>query len=308
METIAIERSIWVNAPRERVWQAITEPEQIARWFLPALPGVLVQRDGSGKLSLRLGEMDVDFAILEMMEPPRRATSRSLPDRLLTTIYTLEEEKGSTRVTVTMSGFELLREDSRRDRLHVSGAAWEQALENLKAYVAGAELPFPQASVAPLFGYWTEAREKIAVERSIWINAPRERVWRALTDPEQVEQWFAPGTTFKSSGSEVGAKLYVENPETGDEMYVQILEIVDPPSRLVLRSQPELPDTPFITSYRLEEENNGTRLTLTYSGYESLPADTRRTNMEENTFGFGMMLGNLKAFVEGAPLPQPAGF
>jgi len=150
--------------------------------------------------------------------------------------------------------------------------------------------------------------ERIAVERSIWINAPRERVWLAITDPKQVEQWFAPGTSFKSSGSGVGAKLYVENPETGAEMYVQILEIVDPPNRLVLRSQPEPPDPPFITSYRLEEENDGTRLTFTYSGYEGLPDDIRQQLMDENSTGFDLMLGNVKAFIEGTSLPHPEGF
>jgi uncharacterized protein YndB with AHSA1/START domain len=150
--------------------------------------------------------------------------------------------------------------------------------------------------------------ETIAIERKIWINAPRERVWRALTDPEQIEQWFAPGTRFQSSGSGAGAKLYVEDPETGSEMFVQILEIVDPPARLVMRSQPEPPETPFITSYTLDEENGGTRLTLTYAGYEGLPEEIRQQLMDDNGLGFERMLSNLKAFVEDTPLPYPEGF
>jgi uncharacterized protein YndB with AHSA1/START domain len=278
------------------------------QWFLPALPGALMKRDDSGRLSLRLGEMNADFAILELMDSPRQVTIRSLPDKLIATTYTLNEEKGGTRVTVRLTGFEALAEDAREDRLKLSGTAWENALQNLKAYIDGTELPFPQASVAPLFGYWREPREKIAVERSIWIAAPRERVWRAISNPDQFELWFSPGTSFKSSGSGVGARLYVENPETGAEMYVQILEVIDPPNHLVLRSQPEPPETPFITSYKLVEENNGTRLTLTYSGYERLPGDIRWRNMEENAFGFGMMLANLKAHIEGSSLPNPQGF
>lgn len=150
--------------------------------------------------------------------------------------------------------------------------------------------------------------ETIAIERSIWISAPRERVWQAITDPGQVEQWFAPGTTFKSSGSGVGARLYVENPETGAEMYVQVLEVVDPPKRLVLRSQSTPPEPTFFTSYRLDEENGGTRLSFTFSGYEGLPEEVRQQVMNENGAGFELMLGNIKAYVEGAPLPNPQGF
>ncbi len=305
---IIIQRTIWINAPRERVWQAVTDPEQLVHWFLPSTMGAMMKRYDNGKLSLSFGPMEMDFAVLEEMDAPRQVTSRSLPDRLLATTYRFEEEQGGTRVTVTMSGFEALPADARHDRLNVSGAAWEQALENLKAYVTGAERPYPQAAVAPLFGYWRESREKVAVERSVWIKASRERVWQAITDPKQVEQWFAPGTTFKASGTGVGSRLYVEDPETGAEMYVQLLEVVEPPHRLVTRSVPEPPDMPHVTDWRLEDENGGTRLTLTYTGYELEPDTVRRKNMEENAFGFGMMMANIKALIEGTALPQPGGF
>jgi uncharacterized protein YndB with AHSA1/START domain len=147
--------------------------------------------------------------------------------------------------------------------------------------------------------------ESISIERSIWINAPRERVWQALTDPAQVEQWFAPGTAFKSSGSEAGAKLYIEDPDTGAELYTQILEVVEPPNRLVLRSESE---PHFRTGYVLKEENGGTRVLFTFSGYEGLPEAERKPMMQENDAGFELMLGNIKAFIEGTPLPNPQGF
>lgn len=304
-----IERSIWIDAPRERVWLAITQADQIAGWLLPALPSAEVKRHADDKLTLVMGGMEMDFAVLENIDSPRRVTSRGLPDRSLATTYALEAENGGTRVTVTMSGFEALPGNALQDRLDVTGVNWDKTLANLQAAIGGQELPHPYASVAPLFGFWRESKEMIAVERSVWIAAPRERVWLALTDANQVEQWFAPGTTFKFSGEGVGSRLYVENPETGAEMYVQILELVEPPSRLALRSLPEPPEeTSFVTSYRLDTEKDGTRLTLTYSGYEKVAEAARRQPMEENTFGFGMMLGNIKAVVEGIPLPQPGGF
>lgn len=150
--------------------------------------------------------------------------------------------------------------------------------------------------------------EQIAIQRSIWINAPRERVWQALTDPQQVAQWFAPGVSFKSSGSEVGARLYVEHPETGAALFVQVLEVVEPPHRLVLRSQPAPPETPFVTMYQLEEEGQGTRLMLTFAGYEGVPDASRQQLMDEHGDGFDLMLGNVKAFIEGTDLPRPEGF
>jgi len=307
METLALERSIWISAPREKVWQAITEPDQIGKWFLPAMP-MPMKRDESGTLSLDMGFVEAKFAVLEKLESPRQMTSRSLPDKLLATHYRLDEENGGTRLTVSMTGFERLPADERQDRFQLSGTAWEEALANLNAYIGGKDLPYPQAAVAPLFGFWREAKEMIAIERTVWINATRERVWQAITDPRQVEQWFSPGTTFKSKGTGVGARLYIENPETGAEMYTQITAVYEPPHRLVTKSVPEASEPSYATSYRLDEEDGGTRLTLTYSGYEQAAADIRKKNMEENAFGFGMMLGNVKAFIEGAAMPQPQGF
>jgi uncharacterized protein YndB with AHSA1/START domain len=270
--------------------------------------GAQMKHDNTGKIFVSMGGMDIPVAILETVNPPQQFTSRGLPDRLIATTYTLEEEKGGTRVTVTLTGFEALPEDARQDRLNPSGAGWEKALQNLKAYVDGVELPFPQGYVAALSGYRREGKEKYAVERSIWINASRERVWRAITDPEQIERWFSPGTSWRLSALQVGGTLSVYNPETDTDMYVQVIEVVDPPHQLVLRSEPAPPEVPHIITHRLEEENGGTRLTITDSGYELEPDDQRWNNMEQNAFGFGMMLENLQAYIEGKGLPYPGGF
>jgi uncharacterized protein YndB with AHSA1/START domain len=308
MEQLTVERSIWIDAPRERVWQAVTDPEQVAQWLLPPALGAQMKRDDSGTISVCMGEMEIHFAILEAVEAPRQVRSRSLPDRLIATTYKLEEENSGTRVTVTMSGFEALPADARQDRLKPSSVGWEKALANLKAYVAGTELPFTQGHIAALFGYRRETKQTFAVERSIWIDAPRERVWRAITDPKQLQQWFSPTTAWELSALEVGGRLYVHNAETDTEMYVQVIELVDPLHQLVTRSEPEPPEPPHVTTYTLEEEEGGTRLTVTHSGYELEPDDMRWNNMERDAFGFGMMLQNTKAHVEGKSLPFPGGF
>lgn len=308
VEKIAVERSIWINAPRQQVWNAVTDPEQFAKWFLPAMPGSQVKRDDQGKLSLSMGPMVAEFAIFEVMEPPQKVVSRSLPDKLFATTYTFDEENGGTRVTVAMTGFETLPEDARHDRLNLSGTHWEKALENLNAHVAGAELPHPYAAVAPLFGYWREAKDKLAVERSVWINAPRERVWHAITDPDQIEMWFSPGTKWRGTGLHVGGRVSVYDPETDTESYTQVIEVVDPPNQLVTRSEVVPPEIPYVTDWRLVEENGGTRLFITHTGYELDTDDSRWMKMDQNAFGYGMMLDNLRAVAEGEPVPFPGGF
>jgi uncharacterized protein YndB with AHSA1/START domain len=267
-----------------------------------------MKRDDKGMIFMCMGGMDIAIAVLEVVDQPRQVTSRSLPDGLLTTTYTLEEEKDGTRVTVTMGGFDALSEKAAQDRVAPSSMGWEKALDNLKAFIDGAELPFPEGYVAALFGYRRESKEIAAVERSIWIDAPRERVWQAITDPKQLQQWYSPTTPWQLSALEVGGRFYVYNAETEAEMYTEIIDLVDPPHQLVRRSVPNPPETPQVTTWRLEEEKGGTRLTLTNSGYEIQPDNARHPIMEQNAFGFGMALENLKAFNEGKELPYPFGF
>jgi uncharacterized protein YndB with AHSA1/START domain len=137
MRKIAIERSIWIAAPRERVWQAVTDPVQIAQWFAP---GTFFSQHGN-TICVRIGERDIEVAVIELVDPPRHITTRNLPERSITTTYTLEEENGGTRFTVTETGFEALSEDARKERLKQNGKGWERVLENLKAYLDGRSLP-----------------------------------------------------------------------------------------------------------------------------------------------------------------------
>jgi uncharacterized protein YndB with AHSA1/START domain len=137
MEKLTIERSIWIAAPRERVWQAVTDPAQIAQWFAP---GTSFSQNGN-KISVRIGETDMEVAIIELVDPPRQIITRDLPGMSITTTYTLEEENGGTRFTVTETGFESLSEDARKVRLDQDDKGWEMALENLKAFLEGRSLP-----------------------------------------------------------------------------------------------------------------------------------------------------------------------
>jgi uncharacterized protein YndB with AHSA1/START domain len=308
MAPISVERKIWIAAPRARVWQAVVEPDQVAQWFLPPALGAQLSRDASGKLSVLMGPMAVEVAVFEQIDPPRQLTSRGLPDRLIAATYSLEEENGGTRVTVTLTGFEALPAAAAQERLGPSGAGWEKALQNLKAFVEGAPLPFPDGVLASVFGYRREATATFSVERSIWIAAPRERVWRAITEPKQIEQWFSPGTAWSLSAMAVGGRLSVYDPATDSHKYIQVIELIDPPHRFVTRSEPEPPMPGYVSAWTLEEEKGGTRVTITHSGYEQVPDDTRHTNLEQNAFGFGMMMENLRAMVEGQSLPYPGGF
>jgi len=140
MEAVTIKRSIWINAPRERVWQAISVPEQIAAWFAPGM----TFKTENNIVSILMDGKYIDVALVEVVEPPRQFTTRGLPDKLIATTYLLEEENGGTRFTVIESGLESLAEADRATHLEQDSAGWELALANLNAYIEGKPLPTPE--------------------------------------------------------------------------------------------------------------------------------------------------------------------
>ncbi len=311
MQNLLVEHRIQIKASRERVWEALTNPEQLIQWFTPSLGmmGAAMKRDDSDKLSIHFGEMGTDFAQLRLSEAQHQVSINGLPDNLLTATYKLDSQGDATDVTVTLNGLEALPENAREDRLDLSRDAWGKALANLKAYIEGTDLPNPMALTSPLFGYWREMGNQLALERSIWTAAAPEQVWQAIVDPAQIQAWFSPNTVWNLSAEGVGGKIYVKNEETGGEMYVEVIETFDIPNELTTQAIPEAPDTVVKTkTYTLREENRGTRLTLTLAGYEQEAEETRWAHMEQDTSGFGMMLQNTKAHLEGKDLPFPWGF
>src|ERR1700749_5225762 len=69
----------------------------------------------------------------------------------------------------------------------------------------------------------------LIIERDILIEAPAEVVWRTITEPAQMSQWFASRVDLVV---EPGAHGYLE---FGDQGGPVVVETVDPPSRFSFR-------------------------------------------------------------------------
>lgn len=139
------------------------------------------------------------------------------------------------------------------------------------------------------------------IERQMVLNAPRDRVWDAITKPELLKKWFAHkmDVTTLTVGQEF---RFDWRPEHGYSR--AIVEVMDPKSRFAYRWEnsggdqeapfAEVPKT--LVSFVLEDANGGTRLTVTESGLAALPNAAKV--FSENSSGWDHELGELKVFVE----------
>jgi uncharacterized protein YndB with AHSA1/START domain len=132
----------------------------------------------------------------------------------------------------------------------------------------------------------------------IEIEAPPERVWEALNDPEQE---YNKGWTLESEGEEPGS-AYAFRDEQGNAMIVgEILEI-DPPRRLVTTSSHQWSDAvkaekPSRVTYEITPTRTGCKLTVVHDDFETEDSPT----YQAVEHGWPPILEALKALVEDRP-------
>jgi len=137
--------------------------------------------------------------------------------------------------------------------------------------------------------------EKLTVEKDIWVDAPRERVWQAITDDKQLMKWW--GDHWEIPSLEVGAEIKFGEP--GDLMTASI-ERLEPPREFAIRwpPQPQYHSTEIFTTFTLEEESGGTRVKVSETGFEALPEDVRQKRFDSTAKGYETVLAGLKKHLE----------
>jgi uncharacterized protein YndB with AHSA1/START domain len=208
----------------------------------------------------------------------------------LVTSFLLKAENSGTVFTIHESGYEHIPPEERQAWLDAAGGGYAGSVENLKALVEGTPLPHPaQARSA-------DQLEPMSVERSIWIEAPQEQVWRAITEVKHINHWWG-GDYWEIAALEVGATVKFGDPE---DLMLAAIAVLDAPREFSLQWPPQeqYHSIAMFTTYRLEEENGGTRVTVTETGLEALPDEIRQQRIDSTAQGYATVLADMKAYVE----------
>ena len=142
------------------------------------------------------------------------------------------------------------------------------------------------------------------IERSIQINAPRSRVWRAISNAEDFGSWF--GANLK--GQTIAPGHRVRGPITikGYEHVVFdiLVERVEPENLLAFRWHPYAVDPKIDYSkeertrvtFELQDAGGGTLLSVVESGFDSVPPSRRMEAFRMNSGGWEAQLKNIDGF------------
>lgn len=137
-----------------------------------------------------------------------------------------------------------------------------------------------------------------AIERELMLRAGPERVWRAITDPEELSRWFGSAAELDLRPGGDASFSWSDGPDAG--RYAARVEEVEPNRRFCYRWARDT-DTPVdagpstLVEFDLEPSaDGGCRLRLRESGFE------REEDRQSNDSGWTEELGELEEHLEKA--------
>ena len=257
------------DAPRELVFQAWTDSQQLAQWWGPRgftnpvcdwhpLPGraiYVVMRAPNGTEYPMAGEFR------EVAAPERLVFTSGALDETKQLLFeqlqtvTFAERDGKTLVKIHMRVLRTTAEGNK----YLGGyeAGMGQSLERLAELMAECENPPPDTS-----------DREIVITRV--FNAPRELVWEAMTNPEHVVNWWGPRgftTTIETMDVRPGGiwKHVMHGPDGTDYPNKSNIDEEVKPERIVYTHGGRKaggPAAQFQAFWIFDDLGNQTRLTL----------------------------------------------
>ena len=159
--TDKIEKRVVLRAPRERVWNAISDSKQFGTWFGVDFDGPFV---AGQRITGRMAPTKVDAEIARMQEPYKGMAfdytiDRIEPMRLFSfrwhpfaidpkvdysnepttlVVFELEEVAGGTQLTITETGFDSIPLERRAKAFAANEGGWAKQIDLIAKYVEGA--------------------------------------------------------------------------------------------------------------------------------------------------------------------------
>jgi uncharacterized protein YndB with AHSA1/START domain len=141
------------------------------------------------------------------------------------------------------------------------------------------------------------------IEREVFISAPPDVVWRTITEPDQIVQWFSDEADVELKAGYEGALTFTDRGSKEPTVVQLTVEAFEPARSFSYRWTYEPGVVPgegnsVLVEFFLIAENGGTRLRVVESGLEAL--DWSQEQKEEyeadHNRGWAQHIGDLAEY------------
>jgi uncharacterized protein YndB with AHSA1/START domain len=142
------------------------------------------------------------------------------------------------------------------------------------------------------------------IEKTVTLRAPRSRVWRAITTPDQFGTWF--GVKLDGAFAEGAvARGKITHPGYEHLTLEMLIERIEPERYFAYRWHPFAIDPGVdysaepttLVEFRLEDAKDGTVLTIVESGFDRIPLARRAEAFRMNEGGWTEQAKNIERYV-----------
>ncbi len=254
--TFATKRmQIELSADPDRVFKALTESEAVCAWFSEHAEIDLAakQYDFWGKYTPTVPDRsNGKHPIVECVPGEVLAYRWRVDDHETQVTFRLHPHQQGTLLTLRHAA-----DNEGSSEKGVGEDFWFLSLENLRRYLDGKPSEARVDFTAPMRGH---------IHHETQIDAPTQRVWDVLTNPDELNRWIATNANIHLEKDGV----YGLGWTVGDEDYgaSKILDVV-PGEKLVLEISPFPGQSPTVVTWEMKENNGKTWLTFTHSGFDA---------------------------------------
>ena len=283
----AIIKELTIQAAPRHVWDALTQPDEIARWWTDDL-SVSPEVGTLAEFRFSQGTFVIQFEVAELDEEAKvRWITRQGPSTGHWTgtsvTWQLEPVPNGTKLVFNHDNF------AQADRRYeITRAWWEHFLGSLKSYLeTGNGTP---GSVA--FRFEREGTTTSAIIEGRLIAVTPERVWTALTNPDEIGHWW---TNDLNAQPEVGSLAEFRFGEWGDFVLRFEVAELDQGKKVhwIYRFGSVAQWAGTSVTWYLEPIQSGTKLVFTHEGFIQIDEVYEQTRLNWRYF-----LDSLKSYLE----------
>jgi len=284
-----------LNAPPELVWEVWTKPEHIANWWGPVgfsttTHEMNVKPGGVWRFMMH-GPDGRDYpnkiVFIEVVKPEllvyKHTGEEDTEDVKFHVTVNFEKQGNKTKLSMR-SLFETPEELERVVKEYGAKEGMKQTVNRLEEYLESNQ---PAQLIDGV----------IVIERN--YNAPIEKVWRAITDRNEMKKWYFDLSEFiPEAGFEF--QFYGEGKQGERFLHLcKVTEVINGKKLTYSWRYDGYEGNSFVT-FELFEQGNKTKLKLTHKGLESFPATAHNDFAKENFMeGWTHIIGTgLKEYVE----------
>jgi uncharacterized protein YndB with AHSA1/START domain len=146
------------------------------------------------------------------------------------------------------------------------------------------------------------------IEKQIEIEAPQSRVWQALTDYREFNEWFRVNLEGPFVVGQV-TRGQITYPGYEHVTMEVIVAAIEPERRFAFHWRPYAidPNVDYsqeprtLVDFTLQETPAGTLLRVTESGFDAIPAHRRDEAFRMNDGGWAAQVKNIREYVKNNP-------